>query len=701
MSQLEIALQYAKAGVQIFPCYLANKQPMTGNSFKDATCDEQIITDWWTKVPDALIGAPNGDFVVMDFDIYNLNDVQMLIMQPAIDELEEKLIADNQLTVTTLSGGLHYYYRADNDVPRKIKSIAEVDILGSGGYSILPDQKNYVANHKAPWELFNNKSEGMNKFDLPTFEEIAGKYRENTKTIKTLLSASKGSSSRTNVKRGKPTERRFNSDTTKYSEVEADIRENGVENYSLGIVNYESETVEFRIERDLYKVSGKEYDKEDPNIDYFEEGAIKPKEGELNNEVMMRLFYNNKTQERLADYLGISVPRHKTDTVSMHSIFPSHVDEHKSMGVRWNNTGTHLLVRDFANHYTDIHCQTDYNLVRLYCVLQYKTNVPRLNGPEFTVWMMRLMVDAGLIDVEHLKVETKPTDKLHATQKEMLNSFQLLDAIKRSYEGYDGTSTFADKFSSAWSRLSPSTANRTKKALAAKGLIEIVGNYDCSGGKRDDNFFMTKLYKMPVKEPVQETPIGETKMKISEAFNSVMVSRADKQKKQVEKIYPNMSTLVTLIVDEGNQRSINNFAEDFKIGEVPEYDNMFIPLFISEKFEIIEVNEGSTYYMDQFVLEVIDRSDGQGKLLVVTGTSPSISKLIDRVGDQAPSLIEDNTPNFVISNNFDDTDVDLDYLTLRFNEYVDGKISLSEIDLRYMDQESLVEVLDGKSLSNK
>jgi hypothetical protein len=61
----DLALQYARAGLPVFPCSPQSKQPCVakregGKGFKDATTDETIIRAWWTRWPHAMIGMPTG-----------------------------------------------------------------------------------------------------------------------------------------------------------------------------------------------------------------------------------------------------------------------------------------------------------------------------------------------------------------------------------------------------------------------------------------------------------------------------------------------------------------------------------------------------------------------------------------------------------------------------------------------------------------
>jgi hypothetical protein len=58
-SILTAALKLAARGIRVFPCK-QDKTPHTERGFKDATCGEGIIADWWSRWPDALVGVPTG-----------------------------------------------------------------------------------------------------------------------------------------------------------------------------------------------------------------------------------------------------------------------------------------------------------------------------------------------------------------------------------------------------------------------------------------------------------------------------------------------------------------------------------------------------------------------------------------------------------------------------------------------------------------
>src|SRR5262249_33708188 len=57
------ALKLARKGIPVFPCINkpgedADKRPLTPHGFKDASADGNLVHEWWTRWPDALVAIP-------------------------------------------------------------------------------------------------------------------------------------------------------------------------------------------------------------------------------------------------------------------------------------------------------------------------------------------------------------------------------------------------------------------------------------------------------------------------------------------------------------------------------------------------------------------------------------------------------------------------------------------------------------------
>lgn len=138
-TQLEAALEYAEAGIPVFPCGAAanSKAPRVAGGFKVATTDKAQIRRWWTDWPEAPIGVPTGaasGWTVVDVDPRNGGD-------HTLDELKVRHGVDwtDTRTHITGSGGLHFVFAHD---PRMVRCATEIlpgiDIKDEGGYVIVP-----------------------------------------------------------------------------------------------------------------------------------------------------------------------------------------------------------------------------------------------------------------------------------------------------------------------------------------------------------------------------------------------------------------------------------------------------------------------------------------------------------------------------------------------------------------------------------
>jgi hypothetical protein len=148
----EAARRYAELGLPVFPCG-SDKTPRTLRGFKDATTDVAVITAWWKRWPDALIGMPTGEpigLIVIDLDVKNGKDGIARFI-----ELENCPIMPATPAVRTVSGGLHLYY-ARPDYPLGCSAddryAPGIDIRATGGYVIVPGSGGYSWEH---WHFGN------------------------------------------------------------------------------------------------------------------------------------------------------------------------------------------------------------------------------------------------------------------------------------------------------------------------------------------------------------------------------------------------------------------------------------------------------------------------------------------------------------------------------------------------------------------
>ncbi|MCL2402776.1 MAG: phage/plasmid primase, P4 family [Coriobacteriia bacterium] len=140
-TMLVTALQYAAQGLAVFPLEPNSKAPLgrlAPNGFKNATKDPELIKSWWQQEPNAGIGiacgAVSGGLFVVDIDVRDNDGKEALKtwLEASSATLPETA------TVTTGSGGVHYYYRSNEPTKCKNGIMASVDIKGEGGYIVAP-----------------------------------------------------------------------------------------------------------------------------------------------------------------------------------------------------------------------------------------------------------------------------------------------------------------------------------------------------------------------------------------------------------------------------------------------------------------------------------------------------------------------------------------------------------------------------------
>jgi putative DNA primase/helicase len=143
VSLLDAALAAAAEGWPVFPVNPANKVALIKGWQNAASTDSAQIQSWWTRWPKAMIGSlqgANGCFAV-DFDVLDKTTGEVFDpadLLTALEDLTGELPATR--VAATPSGGRHYYFRVPEGVvvARKIRKVAQTDICGARGYTILP-----------------------------------------------------------------------------------------------------------------------------------------------------------------------------------------------------------------------------------------------------------------------------------------------------------------------------------------------------------------------------------------------------------------------------------------------------------------------------------------------------------------------------------------------------------------------------------
>lgn len=131
-SKLDCAKIYANNGFSIFPCVPNGKNPAF--KWKDyATTDIDVIEKWWTDNPEYNIGVVADNHIVLDVDTKSDSHTDGYTSLKNHPEFPETF------TVTTPSGGRHYYFDTDDPQSLTIATGFEngLDIRAGGkGYTI-------------------------------------------------------------------------------------------------------------------------------------------------------------------------------------------------------------------------------------------------------------------------------------------------------------------------------------------------------------------------------------------------------------------------------------------------------------------------------------------------------------------------------------------------------------------------------------
>jgi hypothetical protein len=142
---LDVALAHLADGWAVFPLQPGSKKPhglLAPRGVLDATRDETIVRDWWSREPNANVGGatgPRSGIVVVDED----GPVGKAALA---NHLGDRTLSTRVVTTGRADGGKHYYFGHTAPDIRNAAGIfgegSKVDVRGDGGYVVLPGSIN-------------------------------------------------------------------------------------------------------------------------------------------------------------------------------------------------------------------------------------------------------------------------------------------------------------------------------------------------------------------------------------------------------------------------------------------------------------------------------------------------------------------------------------------------------------------------------
>lgn len=177
--KLQAALEYIKLGWHVLPlwqvedgacacgksgCSSVGKHPISHlvpHGQNSAATDEQTVTNWWTRYPDANIGvylAPSN-LCAVDIDVRHGGDYTM----EELEGIHGK--TDSDVLQLTGGGGEHRVFKLPEGVKLPGTLGKGID-LKSNGY-IVVEPSNHASGGVYEWEASSNPLEGCEPSDLP------------------------------------------------------------------------------------------------------------------------------------------------------------------------------------------------------------------------------------------------------------------------------------------------------------------------------------------------------------------------------------------------------------------------------------------------------------------------------------------------------------------------------------------------------
>jgi len=148
-TMLVAAWALAAAAWEVFPCKWTGpyaKAPMTVNGHLNATMDPDQIKLWWTKWPNAMIGARVPDnCIVIDIDPRNGGSLE------ALEEITGPLPATLTVWSGRNDGGRHLYFQRPANPLSSTRLPKGVD-LKANGYCIMPPSIHPATGQPYRWQ---------------------------------------------------------------------------------------------------------------------------------------------------------------------------------------------------------------------------------------------------------------------------------------------------------------------------------------------------------------------------------------------------------------------------------------------------------------------------------------------------------------------------------------------------------------------
>lgn len=144
------ALRLASLGYRVFPCVPGEKRPLTEHGCLDASSDEDQVSAWWDRWPEANIGVSTDGLLVVDVDPLDGG-----ARNTWVDDLDRHASLALSAVSITPRGGTHYWFAQPfgAELRNTTSAIAtNVDTRANGGYVLVSPSRTKDGLYQwAPW----------------------------------------------------------------------------------------------------------------------------------------------------------------------------------------------------------------------------------------------------------------------------------------------------------------------------------------------------------------------------------------------------------------------------------------------------------------------------------------------------------------------------------------------------------------------